>query len=172
VFSLWLGWFPAGGMVDVRSTATGLARWLDILRHMALPALVLTFFFMGLVTRLTRGSMLEVLRSDYITLARSKGLSENRVIYRHALPNALLPVITVVALQFGYMLAGAVLTETVFAWPGLGRLVIEAAGRRDFPVLMGVFIISSGMMILANLVADLTYAIVNPRIRIGGRTAE
>lgn len=119
VFALGLRWFPAGGMVDVRSTATGFGRALDILNHMVLPVTVLTFFYSALIARLTRASMLEILQSDYIVMARAKGLSNLRVIFRHALPNALLPVITVIGLQFGDLLAGAVLTETVFAWPGL-----------------------------------------------------
>lgn len=167
ILSLGLGWFPSGGMVNVRSTASGFARWLDILHHLALPALALTFFYLALVTRLTRASMLEVLHRDFITFARAKGLSDSRVSYRHALPNALLPVITVIGLQFGFLLSGAVLTETVFAWPGLGRLMIEAVGRRDSPILLGMFIVTSVLVVLANLITDLVYVVINPRIRIG-----
>jgi peptide/nickel transport system permease protein len=167
--ALGLGWFPTGGMVDVRSTTSGLARWLDIAHHLAMPALALGFFQLALVTRLTRGSMLEVLRLDFITFARAKGISEKRVIYRHAFPNALLPVITVIGLRFGFVLAGAVLTETVFAWPGLGRLTVEAVSRRDFPILLGMLIITSVLVVLANLATDLVYVLINPRIRIGDR---
>lgn len=171
VFALSLRWFPAGGMVDVRSTATGFGRALDILNHMVLPVTVLTFFYSALIARLTRASMLEILQSDYIVMARAKGLSNLRVIFRHALPNALLPVITVIGLQFGDLLAGAVLTETVFAWPGLGRLIIDAAGQRDFPLLMGVFIMSASLAISANIITDLLYMVVDPRIRLSGELA-
>jgi peptide/nickel transport system permease protein len=171
VFALSLRWFPAGGMVDVRSTATGFGRALDILNHMVLPVTVLTFFYSALIARLTRASMLEILQSDYIVMARAKGLSNLRVIFRHALPNALLPVITVIGLQFGDLLAGAVLTETVFAWPGLGRLIIDAAGQRDFPLLMGVFIMSASLAISANIITDLLYMVIDPRIRLSGESA-
>ena len=171
VFALSLRWFPAGGMIDVRSTATGFGRALDILNHMVLPVTVLTFFYSALIARLTRASMLEILQSDYIVMARAKGLSNLRVIFRHALPNALLPVITVIGLQFGDLLAGAVLTETVFAWPGLGRLIIDAAGQRDFPLLMGVFIMSASLAISANIITDLLYMVVDPRIRLSGESA-
>jgi peptide/nickel transport system permease protein len=171
VFALVLRWFPAGGMVDVRSTATGIGRALDILNHMVLPVLVLTFFYSALIARLTRASMLETLQSDYIVMARAKGLSNLRITFRHALPNALLPVITVIGLQFGDLLAGAVLTETVFAWPGLGRLIIDAAGQRDFPLLMGVFIMSTSLAIVANIITDLLYMVIDPRIRMSGQAA-
>ena len=149
----------------------GFGRALDILNHMVLPVTVLTFFYSALIARLTRASMLEILQSDYIVMARAKGLSNLRVIFRHALPNALLPVITVIGLQFGDLLAGAVLTETVFAWPGLGRLIIDAAGQRDFPLLMGVFIMSASLAISANIITDLLYMVVDPRIRLSGKSA-
>ena len=170
-FALSLRWFPAGGMVDVRSTATGMGRAVDILHHMVLPVLVLMFFYAALIARLTRASMLETLQSDYIVLARAKGLSNLRVTFRHALPNALLPVVTVIGLQFGDLLAGAVLTETVFSWPGLWRLIIDAAGQRDFPLLMGVFIMSALLAIVANIVTDLLYMVIDPRIRLSGQSA-
>lgn len=166
IFSVRLGWFPSGGMTNVRFDATGLAHVLDILYHLALPVFVLTVYNLALITRLTRASMLETLNQDFITTAKSKGLSDNRVVYRHALPNALLPVVTVGGLQFGALLSGAVLTETVFAWPGLGRLMFEAVGRRDFPVLLGMLIISSLMVVTVNLITDLIYVFINPRIRI------
>lgn len=166
VFSVGLGWFPSGGMVNVRSTSTGIAHWLDILHHLFLPVLVLTIFNLALITRLTRASMLEMLQKDFMTTAQAKGLSDNRVVYGHALPNALLPVVTVGGLQFGALLSGAVLTETVFAWPGLGRLMYEAVGRRDFPVLLGMLIVSALMVVVANLITDLIYVLINPRIRI------
>jgi peptide/nickel transport system permease protein len=171
VFALDLRWFPAGGMVDVRSSATGFGHMLDVARHMVLPVIVLTFFYATLVARLTRASMMDVLQSDFIVMARAKGLSKARVTLRHALPNAILPVVTIIGLQFGDLLAGAVLTETVFAWPGLGRLIIDAAGQRDFPLLMGVFIISASLTIAANIVTDVLYMFIDPRIRLNGRPA-
>jgi peptide/nickel transport system permease protein len=166
LFAIVLRWFPAGGMVDVRSTATGWPRMLDVAHHMVLPVTVLTFFYSALVARLTRASMMEVLKSDFVLLARAKGMSMRRVLWRHALPNALLPVITIIGLQFGDMLAGAVLTETVFAWPGLGRLVIDAAGQRDLPLLMGIFLIGASLTVVATLLTDLAYAFIDPRIRL------
>jgi ABC-type dipeptide/oligopeptide/nickel transport system permease component len=171
VFALTFRWFPAGGMVDVRSTATGFGRVVDILHHLVLPALVLTFFYSALIARLTRGSMMEILQSDFILMARAKGLSNRRVTFRHALPNAILPVVTIIGLQFGDLLAGAVLTETVFAWPGLGRLIIDAAGQRDFPLLMGVFIIATALTIGANIVTDIVYMLIDPRIRLSAKSA-
>lgn len=171
-FAVTFRWFPSGGMVDVRSTATGLAMAVDVAYHMVLPLLVLTFFYSALIARLTRASMLETLRSDYVLMARAKGLAPRRVIMRHALPNAILPVITVIGLQFGDMLAGAVLTETVFSWPGLGRLVIDAAGQRDYPLLMGIFLVSASLTIVAALVVDILYTLIDPRIRLSHASAQ
>lgn len=171
VFALWLRWFPAGGMVDVRAGATGFALVLDVAHHMVLPVFVLTFFYSALVARLMRASMLETLQSDYIVMARAKGISGARVTFRHALPNAILPVVTVVGLQFGDLLAGAVLTEMVFGWPGLGRLIIDAAGQRDFPLLMGIFIIGAALAVTANLVTDIVYVLIDPRISLDARAA-
>lgn len=166
VFAVNLGWFPSGGMVNVRIATTGLPKILDIIHHLILPVGILTLYNLALITRLTRASMLETLRKDFITTAQAKGLTENRVLYHHALPNALIPVVTVGGLQFGAMLSGAVLTETVFSWPGLGRLMFEAVGRRDFPVLLGMLIVSSFMVVAANLITDIIYVLINPRIRI------
>lgn len=165
LFSSALGIFPAQGMFSLRTSPTGVARFLDILHHLALPALTLGLVNLALYVRLTRASMLEVLGLDYVRTARAKGLRERRVVVRHALANALLPVITVTGISLGRMIGGAVLTETVFGWPGLGRLMFESLGRRDFPVMMGMFLFISVAVIVANLLTDLCYGFLDPRIR-------
>jgi peptide/nickel transport system permease protein len=164
-FSLRLGWFPAQGLVSLRVKLEGPALWLDMLHHLVLPAIALGMVQLALVTRTTRASMLENLTQDFITWARSKGLPERVVVFKHALRNALLPVTTLVGYQFGYLLTGAVLTETVFAWPGLGRLLVDSVFLRDFPVLTGLLIFVSFMVIVGNLLTDMTYALLDPRIR-------
>ncbi|MDR0218111.1 MAG: dipeptide ABC transporter permease DppB [Enterobacteriaceae bacterium] len=137
----------------------------DAVMHMILPAIVLGTIPLAVIVRMTRSSMLEVLGEDYIRTARAKGLSRMRVIIVHALRNALLPVVTVIGLQVGLMLAGAILTETIFSWPGVGRWLIEALQRRDYPVVQGGVLLVATMIILVNFVVDLLYGIVNPRIR-------
>ncbi|TNH44944.1 dipeptide ABC transporter permease DppB [Photorhabdus luminescens] len=137
----------------------------DAVMHIILPAVVLGTIPLAVIVRMTRSSMLEVLGEDYIRTARAKGLSRIRVIVVHALRNALLPVVTVIGLQVGIMLAGAILTETIFSWPGLGRWLIDALQRRDYPVVQGGVLLVAIMIILVNLIVDLLYGIVNPRIR-------
>ncbi|EQB99253.1 dipeptide ABC transporter permease DppB [Photorhabdus temperata] len=137
----------------------------DAMMHMILPAIVLGTIPLAVIVRMTRSSMLEVLGEDYIRTARAKGLSRIRVIVVHALRNALLPVVTVIGLQVGIMLAGAILTETIFSWPGLGRWLIDALQRRDYPVVQGGVLLVAIMIILVNLVVDVLYGVVNPRIR-------
>lgn len=166
VFSVNLGWFPVGGMMDVRTPATGLGLIVDRARHLVLPAMALGAFHLALITRLTRGSMLEVLQLDFITTARAKGLLERDVYRRHALRNALLPVVTAAGYTVGFLLAGSVLVETVFAYPGMGRLLYQALIARDFPLMLGVLIVVSVAVILANLVTDLIYGKIDPRIRM------
>ena len=151
VFSIILQWLPAGG--------TG--SW----KHIVLPSFTLAAFVVAFITRITRASMIETLSQDYTTTARSKGLKEQVVIVKHALKNALIPIITVVGLQFGLLLGGAVLTETVFAWPGLGRLIVDSILARDYPVIQGTILIFGLLYILVNLVVDLLYAYIDPRIR-------
>lgn len=151
LFSVMLHWLPAGG--------TG--SW----KHVVLPSLTLAAFVVAFIARMTRSSMLDVLSQDYTTTARSKGLQEKIVILKHALKNALIPIITVVGLQFGMLLGGAVLTETVFAWPGLGRLIVDSILARDYPVIQGAILIFGLLYILINLIVDLIYAYVDPRIR-------
>ena len=167
VFALQLDWFPAQGLISLRVRLEGPALWLDMLRHLVLPATALGLLQLALVTRLTRSSMLESLTQDYITWARSKGLPERTITFKHALRNALLPVTTLVGYQFGYLLTGAVLTETVFAWPGLGRLLVDSVFLRDFPVLTGLLIFVSFIVIIGNLLTDIAYAFLDPRIRYG-----
>ncbi len=143
----------------------GLDYLLDVLNHLVLPALTLTIMYLAQVMRLTRTAMLNVLGENFITTARAKGLEENRVIYGHALRNALLPVVTIIGSDFGMLLSGAVLVETVFAWPGLGRLMIDSLAMRDYPVLMGLFLLISISVVVANFITDMTYAMLDPRIR-------
>ncbi|MBN9542053.1 MAG: ABC transporter permease [Alphaproteobacteria bacterium 65-37] len=164
-FGYYLDWLPIQGMVDLRAGYTGFDLVLDVARHMVLPVLTLTLYNLALILRLTRGSMLEVVGQEYVKVARAKGLSENTVMIKHALRNALLPVVTVVGLEFRALIAGAVLTETVFAWPGLGRLTFDAIHARDYPLLMGMFIFISVLVAVGNLVTDLLYALLDPRIR-------
>jgi peptide/nickel transport system permease protein len=163
-FSLHLGWFPSQGMYSLRAPAQGWGRVLDVLHHLALPAFTYSLYHLALIFRLTRIKMQETLSLDFIVTARAKGAPEGRVVYGHALRNALLPVVTVIGMNFGFMLAGSVLTETVFAWPGMGRLLYEAIQARDYPVLMGLFTVLSLMVIAANVVTDLVYAAIDPRV--------
>lgn len=139
--------------------------FIDAVEHLILPSIVLGTIPLAVIVRMTRSSMLEVLGEDYIRTARAKGLGRARVILIHALRNALLPVVTVIGLQVGVMLAGAILTETIFSWPGLGRWLIEGLQRRDYPVVQGGVLLVATLIIFVNLVVDLLYGIVNPRIR-------
>ena len=137
----------------------------DSLAHLILPSFALAFVSLGIIMRITRSSMLEVLRQDYIILARSKGLSERIVIYKHALKNAMIPTVTVAGLAIAGLLGGAPLTETVFGWPGMGRLAVDAIGRNDAPLIMGFTLITALMLVLANLVVDILYGYLDPRIK-------
>jgi ABC-type dipeptide/oligopeptide/nickel transport system permease component len=150
-FSVTLRWLPSGGM----------GGW----KTFILPAVVLGTASAGIIARMTRSSMMDVLRQDYITTARSKGLRHRIIIRRHALRNALIPTVTVVGLQFGYMLAGAVLTESVFAWPGVGRLLVTSILSRDYPVVQTTLIMVALTFVLVNLGVDILYAYLDPRIR-------
>jgi dipeptide transport system permease protein len=139
--------------------------FLDALRHLILPTIVLGTIPLAIIARMTRSSMLEVLEEDYVRTARAKGLSPYRVVGIHALRNALIPVVTVIGLSVGSLLAGAVLTETIFSWPGVGKWLIESIGRRDYPALQGGIMLISSIVIVVNLIVDLTYGLINPRIR-------
>lgn len=167
VFALHLGLFPAQNMSSASQEPGGVAHVLDVLEHLILPAATLTVVYLAQMMRLTRTAMLNVLGENFITTARAKGLAERRVLYGHALRNALLPVVTVVGNDFGMLLSGAVFVETVFAWPGLGRLMIDALAMRDYPVLLGLFLLISVGVAAANFITDLTYAALDPRISFG-----
>ncbi len=164
-FALYLGLFPAQGMVSANQDLTGLDYLLDLLSHLALPVLTLTIVQLAQIMRLTRTEMLNVLGENFITTARAKGVKEGRVLYGHALRNALLPVVTIVGSDFGMLLSGAVLVETVFAYPGLGRLMLEAIAARDYPALLGLFLIISIGIAVVNFITDMIYPLLDPRIQ-------
>lgn len=164
LFSVVLGWLPAFGMESIGANLAGLDRWLDIARHLVLPTLSLGCFFMAVYVRLTRASMLEVMGMDFVKTARAKGVPSGRVIRVHVLRNALLPVVTFAGIQLGQMAGGAVLTETVFAWPGIGRLMFDALLQRDYQLLLGIFFMTSVLVVFFNLVTDIVYRLVDPRI--------
>ena len=166
LFSVVLGWLPGFGYETIGANYPGLARALDIGKHLILPATTLGLFFMAVYMRMTRASMLEMSRLDFVKTARAKGLRNGVIQRRHVLRNALLPVITLAGLQAGQIVGGAVLTETVFAWPGIGRLLFEAISQRDYSVLLGVFFVSAAMVLLFNLITDILYVVVDPRIRL------
>jgi peptide/nickel transport system permease protein len=168
IFSYFLGWFPpfAAHSLPIAGRYPFGSYTIDELWHMVLPTAVLTFATIAPVVLLIRSSMLEILRQDYILAAKAGGLSERTVIYKHAMRNALIPVVTYVGLYFGAMLAGAPITETVFNWPGIGRLFVQAISGLDFPVIMGVTVFITLMTLIANLITDITYAYIDPRIRL------
>ena len=160
-------WFPVSGMSTIASGATGFTLVLDVMHHMVLPVVTLSTIYLAFYSRLARASMLDVLGADYVRTARAKGLSETIVVFKHALRNAVLPVITFAGLQFSGLFSGAVLVETVFSWPGLGTLAFDSILRRDSPTLLGILFFSALIVIVANLITDLVYRIVDPRIRTG-----
>ncbi len=167
LFSVQLEWLPGFGFETVGADYTGLERALDIGRHLILPALTLGLFFAAVYMRMTRSSMLEVSGMDFVKTARAKGLSDRLIQRRHVLRNALLPVVTLAGLQAGQLVGGAVLTETVFAWPGVGRLMFESLQARDYQLLLGVFLVSAALVILFNVITDIVYRLVDPRIGAG-----
>lgn len=164
VFSLHLDWLPPFDMETIGSGYTGWARALDIGHHLILPTVTLGLFFTAIYTRLTRASMLEVMSLDFVKTARAKGVPQAQIIRRHVLRNAILPVFTFASMQAGQLVGGAVLTETVFAWPGIGRLMFDALLQRDYPVLLGVFLVTAAVVVIVNLISDLLYRFVDPRI--------
>jgi len=163
-FAVKLGWLPAQGMHSIRTRDPQL----DLLRHLVLPGFCITIYYLAVVSRVARSAMLEVMQQDFVLTARAKGLGRGAVLWRHVLRNAAIPVITVVGYNFGLSLTGAILTETVFAWPGLGSLFINSIANRDYPVLAGIFLLSAIAVVLANFVTDLLYAAADPRVRLGG----
>lgn len=167
IFAQRLGWFPTRGMSDPRSQADGVAAIVDTAHHMVLPCLTLVLAYIGEYVLLMRTSMVEVRNDDFITLARAKGLRDVLIRNRHAVPNALLPVVTLLAINVGYVLSGAIAVESIFSWPGLGQATFRALRLPDFPMLQGLFLLFSAAMIASNLVADLLYGYLDPRV---GRT--
>jgi len=166
LFSIKLDWLPGFGYFTVGENLSGFALAWDILQHLVLPSLTLAVFYMAVYARMTRASMLEVAQMDFIKTARAKGLFPGRIQRAHILRNALLPVVTLAGIQAGGMIGGAVLTETVFAWPGIGRLMFDALLQRDYTLLLGCFLVTSAMAVLLNLLTDLIYTLVDPRIEV------
>ena len=166
VFSVWLDWLPSFGMGTIGANLHGLAAILDVVPYLILPSLTLGLFYMAVYARLTRASMLEVADQDFVRTARAKGVGEGRILRRHILRNALLPVITYAGIQAGQLIGGSILVETVFAWPGIGRLAFEGLLARDYQVLLGVFLCTSILVVLFNLATDLIYRLADPRMEL------
>jgi peptide/nickel transport system permease protein len=165
IFSIELRWLPSAGIVTIGKSYAGYWDGLrDVGLHLILPALTLSLFFLSIYVRITRSAMLEVYGLDFVRTARAKGLSETRIIVRHVLRNALLPIVTITGLQVGAIFGGTVVVETVFGWPGVGRLAHEAVFSRDVNLLLGIFLCSSLMVIVVNLLVDLLYAVLDPRV--------
>ena len=180
IFSLWLGWLPISGRLSISVSIDTITNfyildsiltrnWVafrDALWHIIMPAVTLSTIPTAIVARMTRSAMLEVLRQDYIKTAKAKGLSNFKVVYKHALRNALIPVVTTIGLQFGVLLCGAILTETIFAWPGVGKWMYDAVMKRDYMVIQGGTLFIASLFIVINLVVDVLYAVINPRISV------
>jgi peptide/nickel transport system permease protein len=160
--------FPLGGMVTPASGLEGLACVTDVLWHMFLPLVTVVVWFVGEYVLLTRNSMIEVMNQDYVLTARAKGIREWTILKDHALRNALLPIVTITGVNLGFALAGIIEAETVFSWPGVGRLIYEAVSKRDYPLLQGVFLLLAAAVVLANLLVDLIYGFIDPRIKVTG----
>jgi len=178
IFGVFLGWLPIGGRIDLLIPFTRITGFMvidsiitfngaalaSVLVHLILPAIALGTIPMAIIARVTRSSMLEVLRQDFIRTERAKGLSEKIVIYKHAVRNALVPVVTVIGLNFGLLLSGAILTETIFSWPGVGRLVVNAVYARDYPLVIGCILVFALVFVIVNLITDILYTYIDPRI--------
>jgi peptide/nickel transport system permease protein len=165
LFATTLGWFPQGGFQSTQSGITGLDKVVDIMNHMFLPLITLTLAYIGEYYLLMRSSLLDVLGEEYITAARAKGIRESQVLWRHAVRNALLPTVTLLALSFGFVIGGAITVELVFSYPGLGLLTFEALEAQDYALLQGMFLFFSAAVIVANLIADILYSYLDPRVR-------
>lgn len=179
LFSGVLGWLPPQGRIETLlrpESVTGLylidsllegniPSFVSTLKHLVLPSLALALYSMAIIARMTRSTMLETLSQDYIRTARAKGIVERRVISKHALSNALIPIVTVIGIQLGYLLGGAMLTETVFAWPGIGKYTVEAIMKSDFPIVQGVVLLIAFIFVMMNLIVDIIYAFLDPRIK-------
>ncbi len=167
LFAKVLPWFPVAGMGDVTLRGGAWANPLDLLHHLFLPVLTLSTVYFAAYSRIARASMMDVLGADFVRTARAKGLPERTVVYKHALRNAVMPVVTIAGLQFSQVISGAVLVETVFAWPGLGTLALDAILGRDTPTILGILFFSSLIVIVANILTDLSYRLIDPRIKFG-----
>jgi peptide/nickel transport system permease protein len=165
LFAVTLGWFPVGGIEDANASGGGIAHLADQAKHLVLPCLTLTVAYLGEYALVMRSSLLDTMREDYLVLARAKGMRDILVRNRHAVPNALLPVVTLVAINFGLVLSGAIAVETIFSWPGLGLATYDALNGPDLPMLQGMFLVFSAAVIVCNLAADLLYAYLDPRVR-------
>jgi peptide/nickel transport system permease protein len=165
VFSVFLGWLPAGGIAN---NGAGL---LEYVKYMVLPVATIATLSIGSYSRYMRSSMLEVLRQDYIRTARAKGASRSRVVWKHALRNAMIPVVTILALDFGYLFSGALVTETIFSWPGMGKLIFDSVMGNDFNLALVALLFATALTLTGNLLADICYALLDPRIVIGGEKA-
>jgi peptide/nickel transport system permease protein len=165
LFAVTLGWFPVGGIEEATSTATGVGHVAEQAKHLFLPCLTLAVAYLGEYALVMRSSLLDTMREDYLVLARAKGMREVAVRNRHAVPNALLPVVTLIAINFGLVLSGAIAVETIFSWPGLGLATYDALNGPDLPMLQGLFLVFSAAVIFFNFVADLLYAYLDPRVR-------
>jgi peptide/nickel transport system permease protein len=167
-FAIYLGIFPLSGMATIESGLTGWAHFKDVVQHMVLPVTSVVIWYVGGYVIITRNAMQDVLDQDYITSARAKGLKESIILRRHALRNAILPVVTITGVHVGWAVAGVIQAETVFGWPGVGRLMYDSVFARDYPVLQGLFLLFAAVLVTANLVVDLTYGYIDPRIKVGG----
>lgn len=165
VFALLLGIFPTGGMVNIRAGYTGYAYYMDVLHHLVLPAIALSLGNIASISRFTRSNMLDILKEDYIRTAKAKGLRSKAIVYKHALRNALIPVVTIFGLSIPFLFSGAYITESIFNWPGMGQLGIRAIQDREYGIIMALNLITATLVLVGNLVSDILYAIVDPRIR-------
>lgn len=167
LFAVQLQWLPAQGMLNIRHVSTGAAVIQDFILHWILPGFAATLFYSAVVSRVARSSVSEALNQDFVTTARAKGLSSRAVVFRHVMPNAIMPVISIIGYNFGHAITGTILIEAVFAWPGLGSLFVSAITTRDYPVLQGIFLAAAVTVILANLLTDIVYALIDPRVHSG-----
>lgn len=165
VFAIHLGWLPVQGMTSMREELHGIDAVLSVLRHLVLPGFSVMIFYIAIVSRVARASVAEALHHDFVLTAKAKGLSRRAVLWRHVLPNAMIPVITVIGYNFGHSLTGAILVETVFGWPGIGSLFITSISNRDYPVLQGIFLLAAVSVVVINILTDLLYAFLDPRVR-------
>lgn len=165
IFAAMLHWFPTSGMTTPGGSSDLVGQALDLGSHLVLPLAAISFGLIGGYSILMRSSIIETRAEDYVTTARAKGLTDSRVLWRHAFPNALLPMVTLIAISFGYVIAGAITLEVVFNWPGIGTLTVEALDARDYPLLQGIFLLVAVSVVVANLIADLVYGLLDPRVR-------